>query len=113
MSYSEIWFVLILGGVLTFLIRLSFIVLLGKFNAPLWLTRALRFVPTAVLTAIIVPDLVLKGGAGTAVLAISPTNARLIAGMIAIAVAWRTKNALITIGVGMAALLLLRFVFNL
>ena len=109
MSYSEIWLVLILAGVLTFLTRLSFIVLLGKFDAPLWLTRALRFVPTAVLTAIIVPDLVLKGGA----LAISPTNARLIAGVIAIGVAWRTKNALITIGVGMAALLVLRFVFNL
>jgi branched-subunit amino acid transport protein len=94
--------------VLTFLTRLSFIVLLGKFDALLWLTRALRFVPTAVLTAIIVPDLVLKGGA----LAISPTNARLIAGVIAIGVAWRTKNALITIGVGMAALLVLRWLFS-
>ena len=95
MSYSTIWFTFIIAGLLTFLIRLSFIVLLGKFAAPLWLTRALRFVPPAVLTAIIVPDLVLKSGA----LAISPTNARLMAGLIAILVAWRTKNALITIGV--------------
>ena len=105
MSYFTIWLTFILAGLLTFLTRLSFIVLLGKFNAPLWLTRALRFVPSAVLTAIIVPDLVLKGGA----LAITPTNARLIAGLIAIAVAWRTKNALLTIGVGMAVLLLLRW----
>lgn len=105
MSYSTIWLTFILAGALTFLTRLSFIVLLGKFNAPLWLTRALRFVPPAVLTAIIVPDLVLKAGA----LAIAPTNARLLAGLIAIAVAWHTKNALLTIGVGMATLLLLRW----
>lgn len=109
MSYSEIWLTLILAGALTFLIRLSFIVLLGKFDAPLWLTQALRFVPPAVLTAIIVPDLVLKAG----VLAITPTNERLIAGLVTILVAWRTKNTLLTIGVGMATLLGLRFVFNL
>jgi branched-subunit amino acid transport protein len=109
MSYTNIWLTLLVAGLLTFLTRLSFIVLLGKINAPTWLTRALRFVPPAVLTAIIVPDLALKAGA----LAITPTNERLVAGLVAILVAWRTKNALLTIGVGMAVLLLLRFIFHL
>jgi branched-subunit amino acid transport protein len=103
-DYTHIWLTFIAAGLLTFFTRWSFIALLDKLNAPAWLARALRFVPVAVLPAIIVPDLVLRGGA----LALTLGNERLIAGLIAITVAWRTKNTLLTIGVGMAALLVLR-----
>ena len=91
---------LALGGLLTFLTRLSFIALLGRFETPPRLARALRFVPPAILSAVIVPELVLRQGA----LALSPGNERLVAGLAAAPVAWLTKNVLATIAVGMAVL---------
>jgi len=57
-----------------------------------------------VLTAIVVPELLYRNNQ----VDVSPTNVRLLAGLIAIGVAWRTKNALITIGAGMIALWVLQ-----
>ena len=94
---SEIWVVMLSIGVLTFLTRLSFIYMHEKWQPPEVVTRALRFVPVAALTAIFVPEMALQNGE----LALSLDNIRLLAGIIAIVVAWRTKSALWTIGVGM------------
>jgi len=94
---SDIWIVMLSVGFLTFLTRFSFIYLFGKWQPPEFVTRALRFVPVAALTAIFVPEIALHEGE----LALSMGNIRLLAGIIAILVAWRTKNALWTIGVGM------------
>jgi branched-subunit amino acid transport protein len=91
---------LALGGLLTFLTRLSFIALLGRVETPPALARALRFVPPAILSAIILPELVLRDGA----LWLSPSNERLAAGLFAALVAWYTRNVLATIGAGMAVL---------
>jgi branched-subunit amino acid transport protein len=66
--------------------------------------RALRFVPAAVLSAIIFPELLVWDGT----LFLSPANPRLIAGILAALIAWRTKNVLFTIGVGMVVLLALQ-----
>lgn len=96
----NLWLIIIGMGVVTFGTRLTPIVLLGRFEIPLLMQRALRFVPPAVLTAIIVPELLYRNNQ----IDVSLTNLRLLAGLIAIVVAWRTKNALITIGVGMIAL---------
>jgi branched-subunit amino acid transport protein len=41
---------------------------------------------------------------------LSPMNARLIAGVIAMVVAWRTKNTLLTIAAGMIALWILQLI---
>lgn len=97
---GSLWWVMLLGGLLTYGIRLSFIWLLGRVDIPEWLRRALRFVPPAVLTAIIVPEVLIRDGA----LEFSLGNERLIAALAAILVAWRTKNALWTIAAGMAIL---------
>jgi branched-subunit amino acid transport protein len=43
---------------------------------------------------------------------LSPTNTRLLAGVIAVIVAWRSRNPLLTIASGMAALLLLNLLFS-
>lgn len=103
-----LWLTLIAGGLLTYAIRLSFIVVLGNMNVPDSIRRALRFVPAAVLSAIILPEMVRPGGQ----LNLSPANPRLLAGLIAGLVAWRTKNILLTIAVGMGALWLLQFIFG-
>jgi branched chain amino acid efflux pump len=96
----SLWLVIFGMGIVTFGTRLVPIVLLGRIEIPLIMQRALRFVPPAVLTAIIVPELLYRNNQ----IDVSLTNLRLLAGLIAIVVAWRTKNALITIGAGMIAL---------
>jgi len=100
----NIWLVMLIIGLLTFGIRLSFIVLLDRWQPPKVVERALRFVPVAVLSAIIAPELVLPGGT----LDISLGNLRLLAGLVAIIVAWQTKNIIWTIIVGMSVLLVLQ-----
>lgn len=102
------WLVILVAGVLTFVIRLSFIVLLERIVVPAWLERALQFVPVAVLSAIIVPEVLQPGGA----LDLSFGNARLLAAVLAVIVAWRTKNTLLTIAAGMIGLFAFRFVFG-
>ena len=104
MSQELLWMTILIIGLLTLSIRLSFIVFMGKAQISPLLQQALRFVPVAVLSALIAPALFLPKGE----LDLSPWNARLIAGIIAIIVAWRTKNVLLTIAVGMASLLLLQ-----
>lgn len=100
----SLWIALLLGGLLTYLLRLSFIALSGR-EFPAWLERSLRFVPPAVLTAILFPELFMQSGA----LDISLGNNRLLAGLVAILVAWRTRSMLLTILAGMGALLLLQW----
>ncbi len=102
---NSFWLTMAILGVLTFGIRLSFIIILDRWETPPILQRGLRFVPIAVLAAIIAPELVMPGGT----LNISPTNLRLLAGIVAMLVAWKTKNIVWTIVVGMGVLLVLKF----
>ena len=104
MPSGLMWVTIIVIGLLTFSIRLSFIVSMDKTQVAPLLQRALRFVPVAVLSALIAPALFFPRGS----LELSFGNARLLAGIIAILVAWRTKNVLLTIVIGMGCLLLLQ-----
>ena len=100
----NLWLVMLLAGLATYATRLSFILLVGHRQIPLLLKRALRFVPLAVLPAIIMPELFMPGGN----LDISLGNARFFAGLLAAVVAWRTRNIMLTILVGMIALWVLQ-----
>ncbi len=106
MSPVSIWLAIILIGLITFAYRLSFIWLMERINLPRWLREALRFVPVAALTAIITPELLTRNGQ----IITSLNNARLWAGLIAAAVAWRTRNVFITIAAGMLALWALQLI---
>ena len=101
----NIWLVMIFGGLITFGMRFSLIYLFGRFQVPDTMRRALHYVPPAVLSAIIFPELFLRDG----VLDISMENTRLLAGLMAVLVAWFSKNTLITIIAGMVALFLLQY----
>ena len=105
----NIWLVMIIAGLATFATQLSFILLLHRIRVPDWFRRGLRFVPMAVLSAIILPELTSPHGS----LFLTWRNPQLLAGMVAILVAWRTKNVLLTIAVGMAALLIFQAVLGL
>lgn len=103
----NIWLVVIIGGLITFGIRFSLIYLLGegKFEIPETLRKALHYIPPAVLSAIIFPELFIRDGN----LDLALTNTRLLAGILAIVTAWFSRNTLLTILVGMAALFLLQW----
>ncbi|HVM72696.1 MAG TPA: AzlD domain-containing protein [Anaerolineales bacterium] len=105
----NIWIIMLIAGLLTFATRISFIFLLDRIKVPDWFRRGLRFVPVAVLSAIIVPELTSPNGT----LLISWHNPQLLAGLVAILVAWRTKNVLLTIAAGMAALIVFQVVLGL
>ena len=101
---AAIWLTLALAGVGTFAIRYSFIGLLRRRadEIPELARRALRLIPAAVLAALTAPSLT-HPAAG-----FDPWNDRMLAGIIAAIVAWRTKNVLATIAVGMGTLWLLQ-----
>ncbi|UPT74810.1 MAG: AzlD domain-containing protein [Elusimicrobiota bacterium] len=99
----SVWGIFALGGLFTFATRFSFIYALGRVRIPPALHRALRFVPPAVLSAIIFPEVLMTDGRLDAGLG----NHRMLAAAVALAVAARTKKVLPTIAAGMAALLLL------
>jgi branched-subunit amino acid transport protein len=97
---------MLIGGLTTFMIRFSFIYLFGKFDIPETVRKALHYVPPAVLSAIVFPELLLPGGTWN----LSFENYRLLAGLAAVLVAWYSRNILITILAGMSMLFLMQFV---
>ena len=100
----NIWLVMLCGGLITFGMRFSLIYLFGRFQVPETMRRALYYVPPAVLSAIVFPELFLRDS----VLNLSPDNDRLLAGLVAVLAAWFSKNTLITIIAGTLALFLLQ-----
>ena len=101
-----IWFLVFAVGAITYTARLSFIALFARRDMPPLLAEALKHVPVAMLTAIVVPAVVF---APAGVLRLDWSNAKLIAAIVAGAVAWRSKSAVATIIVGMAVLWSLRY----
>lgn len=87
-------------GLLTFLIRLSFIAGGRWLPANPRFQLLLRYVSPAVLAALIAPELLLHEGE----LRFALDNPRLLGGVVAIGVALLTRNVLATIAAGMAAL---------
>ena len=100
----NLWPTLLAAGLLTFAIRLSFIVLEGRYQPAPWFVALLPFVPVAALTALVTPDLLLVAGE----LRFGIDNPRLWAGLMAIAVAAWRKNILLTIGSGFMVLWLIQ-----
>jgi branched-subunit amino acid transport protein len=100
MSSFEIW--LIAGMVIvTFGVRYPVLALVSKMALPPRMLEALKFIPPAVLMAIIAPAVLQPQGQ----LDLSFGNAYLYAALAAALIAWRTKNLLLTIVLGMAIFL--------
>ncbi|MFQ3534873.1 MAG: AzlD domain-containing protein [Aggregatilineales bacterium] len=98
-------FFLVAGmALVTFAARYPVLAFFGKLNPPQYVLQALKFVPPAVLTAIIVPSVLMPEGE----LSLQSQNAFLVAGLSAALIAWRTKNLLLTIVLGMAVFWLWR-----
>lgn len=98
---ARIWLVIVVLGIGTFLIRFSFIGMVGSRQMPAWAMRLLRYVPVAVMPAIVAPLVVWPQATGG-----SPDPARMIAALAALTIAAWTRNVLGAIAGGMAILYL-------
>jgi len=104
MNTFALWLAVAGAGAITFALRLSFIALLGRIEIPVLLSRMLRFVPAAVFTAVVVPLLFYVDGA----VEVSLGNERLLAGLAAVLIAWRTRSVPLTLVGGMGVLWMLQ-----
>lgn len=100
----KIWMIMLALGAGTFLIRYSLIGLMGKIHIPPRIERAFRFIPASMLSALVVSQL-----ASYARSSVSPlTNPYYLAALVACGVAWKTRNTLLTVFMGMIVLWVLR-----
>ncbi len=100
MSPQAFWLAVAGGALVTFATRLSFFALPHQDRLPSLFRRGLRFVPAAVLAAILasmLADPVVESGWAVA-------WPRLAAAAVAAVAGWRTRNTWVTIGLGMGAL---------
>lgn len=100
----KIWMIMLALGAGTFLIRYSLIGLMGKIHIPPRIERAFRFIPASMLSALVISQL-----ASYARSSVSPlTNPYYLAALVACGVAWKTRNTLLTVFMGMIVLWVLR-----
>ena len=104
----NLWLIAIGMGIVTYGVRLSFLVFVHHTSLPSTVREALNYLTPAILTAFIAPAVLYVDGAGE----FDPwlTNERVPAAILAGLVAWTTGNAWATIGAGMAALWILQWI---
>jgi branched-subunit amino acid transport protein len=98
----KIWLIIIGMALVTYLPRLLPLTNLQAETLPGWLRRSLHYVPIAVLSAIVGVEFLPSQGW----LHYTP-DARLLAGLAAVGLAWYTRSTILTILGGMAILLFL------
>ena len=103
----SLWLTVFGMGAVTYGIRLSLLVFVSHTSLPRAARDALRFVLPAVLVAIILPAALYVGDEQS--LSVSVGNERLVAVLLAAAVALLSKNVWLTVSTGMAALWLLQW----
>lgn len=104
MTDATLWLTMVGMGIITYSLRISLIALLERWQLPAWFERAVRFVPAAVLSALVVPALIAPVEAPTLLAA----HVRLWAGVVAALAAYYSRSLLLTLAVGMTALWLLQ-----
>ncbi|MET0728848.1 MAG: AzlD domain-containing protein [Acidimicrobiales bacterium] len=93
---SRIWTTVCLAGVGTYAMRASFLAFAHRLaDVPPGIQRLLRQIPPAALASLVVPALLRPEGQ------IDLSQPRLLAGVVAALVAWRTRNIALTLAVGM------------
>ena len=95
---NRVWPVILVSGAGTYAMRASFLAAAHRLaEVPPGVARVLRQIPPAALAAIVLPALVRPHGH------FDLLQPRLVAGIAAALVAWRTRNVGLTLLVGMAA----------
>lgn len=103
----NIWLIIAGLGVGTFLIRFSFLGLIGSRDLPPWVLRHLRYTVVAVLPGLIAPLILWPDATGSDV-----DSARLAAAAVALTIAVTTKSVVGSVFGGMATLYLIQFLLG-
>ncbi len=101
LSVGEIWTIIFVLGVGTFLIRFSFLGLIGERPLPPIVLRLLRYTPVAVIPGLVAPLVLWPAATGG-----TPDPARLAAAATTVAVGLMTRHVLAGILSGAAVLFL-------
>ncbi len=99
MTDAYIWTIIIVLGIGTYLIRLSFLGLIGGRDLPEWVLRHLRYTAVAVLPGLVAPLVLWPDATGGEV-----DPARLAAALVTFGVGMATRNAILAILAGGATL---------
>ena len=99
---TKIWLVIVLLGAGTFLIRFSFLGLIGDRELPGWVLRMLRYTPVAVIPGLVAPLVLWPQATGG-----NADPSRLTAAGVTLLVGAVTKNVLAAIICGAATLYLM------
>jgi len=102
---TEIVLIIMGMAAVTFFTRFASAVLFRQTGVPVWFERWMKHVPTGILTALIVPALLLPKG----YLDISIHNHYLLAGLVATVATCLFRNAIVTMSLGLVVMLSLRF----
>ena len=86
---STIWLIILIMGAGTYLIRFSFLGLIGNRKMPDWVLRHLRYTPVAVLPGLVAPLVMWPEATGG-----QPDPVRFTAAAVTLLVAWWWKNML-------------------
>lgn len=95
---AQVWLVIVVAAVGTYAIRASFLLLASRVAAvPPTVRDALRMIPAAALAALVAPAMLRPDGP------LDLFSPQSLAGAVALLLAWWTKNVLLTIVVGLVA----------
>jgi len=107
MSESYIWTIIVVLGIGTYLIRFSFLGLIGGKDLPEWVLRHLRYTAVAVLPGLIAPLVLWPAATGGDI-----DPARLSAALVTFAVGLLTRNVIAAILCGGVTLYAMIWVFG-
>lgn len=101
---TEIFFIIMGMAAVTFFTRFASVALFQQTGVPAWFERWMKHVPTGILTALIMPTLLLPKG----YVDVSLQNHYLVAGIVSALAAYLFRNVIITMSLGLITMLSLR-----
>lgn len=107
MSDATLWTIILSMGLGSFLLRFSFLGVVGNRPLPQWLLRHLRYTAVAILPAMVAPLIAFSNAAGT-----GPDPARLASAGVVIIVGYLRQSAISGILAGAAVLAVLTLILG-
>ena len=108
MDHTKILLTLVGMGIVTYLTRVFFLVSKKDEEMPKFVMRALKFVPVAVLSAIVAPLILAPEGR----LALTHDNPYFVAGLITFVIAYLSKNLIVTVFGGIGVILIVKLLIG-
>jgi len=105
LSHAEVWTIIVLLGIGTFLIRFSFLGLIGGRRIAPWVLRHLRYTPVAVIPGLVMPILIWPEATGGVT-----DPVRLAAGAAALGLGWLSRSIALGVAGGAAVLVAVRLI---